>query len=184
MVLLIDTDAFLCLRKWDFLILLRHLQGEVALAMTGYVARHELKDVQDEVASLEECGLLVVHDIKVRTPGYVRFKKLLKKGADKGEAESVAWAQELPSGNPKPVFVSQDGRARRMAKHCGLEAVDMFGIMVQLHELDLVAKCDVQARLASWDDNSHLACQPKDFTRFDDTWQKRVTSRQMRTGLK
>lgn len=184
MVFLIDADAFLCLRKWDFLTLLCHLHGRIALAMTGYVARHELKDVYDEVASLEKGGLLVVHEIKVRTPGYGRFKKLLKKGADKGEAESVAWAQELPSGSEKPIFVSQDVRARKLAEHCGLDAVDMFDLMVQLHELGFVQKCDVQSRLASWDDYSHLACQPRGFTKFDDTWHKHVASRRMRTGPK
>jgi len=181
-LLLIDADAFLCLREWRFLELLRCLTARVSLVLTGYVARHELKDVQNELTELQNCNLLTVQDVKARTPAFLRFRQFQKDGADKGEAESIAWAVGLPSDTAKPVFVSQDRRARELATRNRLDAVDMFDLLILLNEHGLIEKGEVESRLASWDDDSHLACQPGDFTKFEATWEKHLTSRRMRTA--
>jgi len=181
--LLIDADAYLCLRKWGLLKVLLRMPGEVSIVLAGYVAHHELNDLQSELGEFQESGAVLVQDVKARTPAYRLFRELQNKGADKGEAESIAWANGLPKGS-RPLFVSQDVHARQLARGNGLEAVDMFDLAIHLHEFGLVEKSEVQSLLASWDDNPHLACQPSDFIKFDETWSRHLSARRQRARVR
>jgi len=155
------------------------MPGDVSIVLAGYVAYHELNDLQGELRELQTSGAVIVHDVKARTPAYRLFRELQNEGADKGEAESIAWANGLTKGT-RPLFVSQDIHARRLARKNGLETVDMFDMAVHLCDSGLVAKSEVKSLLASWDDNPHLACQPSDFSRFDETWSKHLSARRQR----
>lgn len=179
MQLLIDADAYLCLRKWGLLQLLLRMAGKVTIVLAGYVAHHELNDIQSELEEHQKSGTISVQDVKARTQAYRHFRELQNKGADKGEAESIAWANGLPKAS-RPLFVSQDVHARRLARENGLEAVDMFDLAIHLHAFGLVEKSEVQSLLASWDDNPHLACQPSDFAKFDETWSRHLSARRQR----
>ncbi len=92
--------------------------------------------------------------------------------ADKGEAESIAWAT---TNCPKKidVFVSNDKQARRLAAQRKFRAVDVFDMAVLLVHHEEVSLDDVRAKLVVWDDLANAFCRPRDYTTFDETWSRR-----------
>jgi len=172
--LLLDADAFLCLRSNSLLDLL--LAAKVPLVMTGYVARHELASLQASIQEMERRSSLKVEDVRAKTPEFIRYRQFLREGAHKGEAESVAWAVEKTTRDTRPVFVSLDGGARKLAASNGMVSLDVFDLMVLAVREGLCTAEEVRTRLAAWDDDPHGFCRPPDFTSFDETWRKRARS--------
>lgn len=113
MILLLDADAFLCLRKVS---LLRCLAADsrVGMVMTSYIATHELKDVAEEVAELRQSGKLTICSVKTKTKEYRSYEEFKESGHDPGESEAVAWA--VSNRTDDLYFTSQDRRARTLAR--------------------------------------------------------------------
>jgi predicted nucleic acid-binding protein len=178
--LLLDADAFICLRKRSLLELLRAAPG-VSLVSTQYIARHELNPLQREIAQLEKCGILTVPAVAVRTPAHGVFRALQKEGADKGEAEAIAWAtSECPVDIT--AFVTLDKGARKLSEAKGLAAVDVFDLAVLLVQGEVLKIDDVRAKLSTWDDRADSFGRPADYTTFDDTWKRRIATRRPSEG--
>ncbi len=104
--LLLDTDAFLCLRKLGVLALVCSARGRNdPLLLTGYVARTELSSIATERSAMEASGCLRVHDVVARTPAAERWKRFRRERIHKGEAEAIAFALDSDR-DTRPVFVS------------------------------------------------------------------------------
>lgn len=170
MNLLIDADAFICMRKWSLLELVASTDS-VSMWMTAYVARHELNSLQSDIQAIERKGRLIVVPVGSRSPAGQTFREL-KAEVDKGEAESIAWAT-TDCAEKIDAFVSNDRRARAAARKRKLRAVDFFDMAVLLVHLDKICLADVRAKLVAWDDLANAFCRPKDYTTFDETWSKR-----------
>jgi predicted nucleic acid-binding protein len=174
MLALLDADAFICLRKWSLLEVFQRVPG-LSFVMTEYVARHELSSLQQSLSTLEESGKLRIEAVAIRTPAFKRYKALLVAGADRGEAESIAWACTVAQ-EERPVFVSLDALARRHARGAGLPVQDVMGLAVVVVEAGLVALEAVQPRLEVWEDSKQAFGRPRDFTTFEETWHRRVAT--------
>lgn len=172
MRLLLDADAFLCLRKHDLIDILI-AAPKVELLMTGFVARRELNSIETHIKEMECSKALTVYDVRTKSPEFDRYRSILRTGVHKGEAESVAWAIEKTTGATRPVFVSLDVRARKMAAANGLKSLDVFDLMVVMERRGLCKLPDIRSRLGGWDDDPHGFCRPPGFTTFDETWRKR-----------
>lgn len=176
MRLLLDADAFLCLRKLSVLDLLRGSE-EVDLIATEFIARHELSPLQADVKALEKEGRLRVEAVTVRTPAHQTFRQLRKEGVDKGEAEAIAWAMCL-APDRRPLFVSNDAAARRCAERNGVPVVDVMGLAVEIVEGGVLSLAEVRERLAPWEDSRQSFGRPGDFSTFDETYRRRAEARQ------
>jgi len=168
---LIEADAFLGLRKLSLLKLIE--EAEIVVTLTEFVARHELSTVSNVIDDLERKDLLSVHAVRSGTPERRRFNDL-KRRADKGEAEAIAWAL---GQDEKPVFVSHDVRARALASEVGLTAFDVLDLAVELVESGQLQIADVQAKLMVWETEDQSFCRPKDFRILAEAWANRVRRR-------
>jgi predicted nucleic acid-binding protein len=168
---LVDSDAFLVIRRWKVLDVDEWPAG-VSLVMTGYAARHELNDVQADVNGLEELGHLRVEQVFARTPAYERFRQLRNAGADKGEAEAIAWAMGQEA-HDRPCFISVDREARAHAVANGLAAGDVMDLVVRLVGAGAMSIDEARVRLAPWDDRKQFFGRPADYTTFDETYGRR-----------
>lgn len=172
MRVLIDADAFICLRKWDLLALLVR-SSHVELHQGGFAAYHELNRIHSEIEELESSGSLEIHSIKARTSAYSVYREIVKGGADRGEAEAVAWAVDSKKTRDM-VFVSLDVRARRLASSRGMVTCDVFDLMVSLSVQGHCSTDEVRKRLVDWDDIRKGFCRPGHYTTFDETWGRRL----------
>lgn len=169
---LLDADAFICLRALkilDWLRLAAASQGTVVI--TEYVALHELSTLSADIDELKACGALRIEQVLRRQE---HFRRLIQSGADKGEAEAVAWAI---TQNPGPVFISIDRAARRLARENKVRSGDIMDLLVDMIDLGIVAMNDVRERMYPWNDRRQQMGRPVDFTTFDDTFQRRLAAR-------
>ena len=162
MRLLLDADAVLAMSKlslWELL-----LAAEVELFLTGYVACHELSTLWSaRLEPLVHSGRIRVEDVIAKTPAYSRRRELQKAGADKGEAEAVAWATGIPL-EKRPTFVSCDARARELAASVGVEAIDLGDLAALLIVEERATETEVTAKIATWDDTKQQQGRPARWT--------------------
>jgi predicted nucleic acid-binding protein len=168
---LFDADAFLCIRKLSFLRSLAARKG--SWLMTGYIARHELSTVAAEVDAFCQTERLRIHEIPAKD---ARYRELRQQGHDKGEAEAIAWATQLPR-DQRPLFISLDKRARDGAEENGIPAGDILDLMVEAVECGEVSIGEVRDKASIWDDKRQAQGRPHDYTTFDDTFERRRQAR-------
>jgi predicted nucleic acid-binding protein len=169
--ILFDADAFLCIRKLSFL---RSLAaGKGSWLMTGYIARHELSTVAAEVAAFCKTERLRIHDVSAKDAS---LRDLKHKGHDKGEAEAIAWAMQLPR-EQRPLFISIDKRARDGARANGVPAGDIMDLIVEAVECGEVSIGEAREKASIWDDKRQVQGRPIDYTAFEATFKKRQQAR-------
>lgn len=174
--LLLDADAFLCLRKLGLLSLVCSAASRTEfLLVSGYVARTELSSVATQVSAMEASGCLEVQDVLVRTPAASRWKDFRRKGIHKGEAEAIAFALDADR-HTRPVFISADNRAREAAAECRVPATDVMGFVVIAVGRGWLSRSDAENALSIWDDPAQEICRPRDYESFDRTFQRRSKS--------
>lgn len=169
--ILLDSDAFFCLRNLSILDILCQASG-LAVLLTSFIARNELNDIADTVNQMETSGYLSIEKVLVRTPAHQEYQRLCHSGVHKGEAEAIAWMCSLPK-NQWPAFVSNDVGARTAAAQKGLETGDVMDLLVCLVQLGALTKQEAQQRTIPWGDHPNAFCRPKDYTNFDTTFRKR-----------
>jgi len=159
MHLLLDADATLAMRSLSLWQLV--LDSSAALTMTGYVARSELTSIwSSELEAHTKSGRLRVEDVVARTPAWTRRKHLIEvEGADKGEAEALAWVLETRP-EPPPWFVSVDARARQLAAKHEVPAFDLGELAALLVARGLADEPVVRAKIAVWDDRAQQRGRP------------------------
>ncbi len=170
---LLDADAFIALRS---LSLLKTMCGSASLprplGMTQYVARHELSTLAFEIGALEQSGILKVHPVLARSEQGQNWKRLLREGVDKGEAESIAWAMGQDRSG-RPLFVSVEPRARQAAEREGVPNGDLMDLVVDLVERGIVDRESARGATGIWEDRRQQLGRPRDFTTFDETYERR-----------
>lgn len=176
---LIDADAFLIVRHLSLLDRIRSIRPPPPLVATGHVARHELRAVASLVRELQEEGTLVIEDVKLKTPAGALFKEL-KRAADEGEAEAVAWA--VTSGADGLIFISNDKGARKLAASRRVAAGDVLDLIVEMVEGGHMSREDAETLVnaKNWNDPEHQFGRPPDYTNFAETFAKRKGRRQQR----
>lgn len=173
---LIDCDAFICLRGLGLVEhVVRALAGVREVALTEYVARHELSDLDRLVRLLEGQGKLVVHAVTKGQPPFATWKELRGEGHDKGEAESIAWALHVST---IPLFVTRDGPATRLAIARRVPVTDVLGIVVEACEVGGFDREAARSALAIWDDKGQQRCRPHPYPGFDAAFEERVRQRE------
>jgi hypothetical protein len=166
--LLIDSDAFLCVRGLSLLTML--VGRSTPFSMADYARRHELSSIDLELSALEARHVLTVRVVLARTPEHATFRRLTKTGTHKGEAEAIAWAI---SNAPDAVFVSHDAGARRTAAAERIFAVDVLGLAVLLVANHGFPEVEVREKLAPWEDNRHSFGCPNDWKGIQQSWAER-----------
>lgn len=169
--LLLDSDAFLCLRQISLLSKIL-AASEVELLMAEYAARYELNSLHDEIVALNASGRLDIVAVKRRTTADSEYRRLRRAGVDKGEAEAIAWARHA-NETTEIVFVTLDKRARGAASDAGLSSLDVFGVGVLLVDRDILTRSQLETHAQPWEDRRNQFGRPPDFTTFDETFERR-----------
>ena len=166
--LLLDADAFRCLRDLGLLrMLLRGLAATHGAHITEYIARHELTQLQADVTSLESASLLSVHPLVKGSSAQVRYRQFQKdRLADKGECEAVAWALDAPPAS-RPVFITRDRGATAFARAQGVPVTDVLGLAVEALRRALIDRETLRSALACWEDPQIQICRPAGYRTFD-----------------
>jgi predicted nucleic acid-binding protein len=173
----IDADAVNCLRSFGLLhdleqFIVANSIATKPLLSVGYVARHELNQISNEIERLEKVGVLGVVDVLARSPASVARRALLQRhpGVDKGEAEAIAWlltnARELP-------FVSCDVEARRIALVERLTAWDTLDLVHEWIVGGVLSLETARTKLAAWSDNPGARWRPRGFEGVEATLRQR-----------
>jgi predicted nucleic acid-binding protein len=162
---LIDTDAFLWLRKLG-------VPGKNSILdkLAESIARHELNLIQEEIKQLEDRGQVRVEAIFANTPEYSTFKAL-RRDVHKGEAEAIAWALH---SDPRPLFVSGDGQAIKAALKRSVPATDVMGFIVECVETGAISREFAASALEQWSDHEQRIGRPKDYDGFAATYKCRL----------
>jgi predicted nucleic acid-binding protein len=176
---LLDADAFRCARDLGVLDSLRRTADQrVRLYMTEYVARHELSSDAKTIEALCACNLLSIEKVSGKdVQKLLRESRDKKSGLHKGEAESIIWAKGLDR-KERPLFISNDRRARRGAEQHGVPAGDLMDFLVEAVQAKVV-ELDEMKRLVSavWNDREQQQCRPHDWDGFDSTFARRQARR-------
>lgn len=180
---LFDSDAFRCLHGLRLLdAVCAALAPHTTIALTEYVARHELNLLAREVDRLEKAHTIRVQPLLEGTPAaqrYRAFQRVPERGErlpDKGEAEAVAWA--LDESHPtRPLFVTRDEGARRFAHRNEVPVTDVMGIVVEACLAGGLDRDAAAQALAVWDDRGQQLCRPADYAGFEATFAARVATR-------
>jgi predicted nucleic acid-binding protein len=144
---------------------------------TGRVARNELNALAEDVRSLEQAGALRVEDIYKGSPEAKRAKELRdNEGADRGEAELLAWATSDPARREYR-FISCDKEARKLAKSLGLATGDVLDLGIHWLRRSLVSLDALDEAFASWEDaHPGELWRPRDFTTTKETIRARLAA--------
>lgn len=169
--ILFDADAFLCVRSLSLMTAL-DVDGCQWL-MTEIVARRELSSVARELADFEASKRLLVKSVASRgTPQADTFKELCRAGHDRGEAESIAWACHLEP-DKRPLFISNDLRARRLAADRRVPVGDVMDLIVEAIGATILDEKRAESITTVWGDRRKDLCRPRDFTTFSELLKKR-----------
>jgi predicted nucleic acid-binding protein len=175
---MLDADALLCLRKLSagsqsLLELIAAFFRDRAdpIMLTEFIARHELNSIALEISSYESSAAIRVQGLEARDPMY----RELRKSVHKGEAEAIAWIYSK-TVDLRPVFVSRDTKAIRMARSYGLAATDVFGLIVEAVISNVILESHARDALDVWEDPSQELCRPADYRHFDESFPRRKGS--------
>jgi predicted nucleic acid-binding protein len=174
--ILIDADAFRILHGLKLLDeVLVALHADRRVVLTGYVARHELALLGREVERLEKAGVIVIVDVRRDSDAGRRYR-IFQRETDKGEAEAIAWALDVPD-DVRPLFVSRDAGARRFARAQGVPETDVMGAIVEAVHAGRLPRERAQVALAVWEDKDQQIGRPSDYAGFDATFAARESER-------
>ena len=174
--ILLDADAFRCLHGLRLLDATLHaLRPDRATFMTEYIARHELNLLDAEVTRLEAVGAVTIVPVMRSSEAGRRYRDL-QRGADKEEAEAIAWALDEPRAS-RALFVSRDDGARRLATEERVPNTDVMGLLVEAALTGRLERTTLREALAIWDDRGQQLCRPADYEDFDRTFAKREQQR-------
>lgn len=154
-----DADAVICLHSLSLLRLIAE-RGAPKLIITEFVARHELCALAALLSPMERSGQVSVRPLSARDPNFKRFRR---DGADKGEAEIVAWYLQSPSTD-RPRFISNDRKARTLARAEGVPQGDLLDLVIALLERGILTMIEAEEKLAPWRDPGQQRCRPPSFT--------------------
>lgn len=172
-----DADAFRCLHGLKLLeAAVGALASCTAIVVTEYVARHELNLLSSVVEGFERRGLLSIQKVLKGTPAAQRYRQFQRE-ADKGEAESIAWALDEPRAS-RPLFVTRDRGARTLAERQSVPVTDVMGIVVEACELGGLDRRIASEALAVWDDPEQELCRPARYAGFAATYAERLEQRE------
>jgi predicted nucleic acid-binding protein len=173
----IDADAVHCLRSFGLLVDLERFivaSGANAspLLCVGYVARHELNPIHDELERLEALGVLSVVTVLAKSPASNMRRELRRRhiGIDKGEAEAIAWLLTQERAHP---FVSCDVRARRIAADERLRAWDVLDLVHEWIAAGVLSSEEARLRFVAWSDDRGGRWRPRDFEGVEATLRRR-----------
>lgn len=172
--LLIDADAWLCLRSLGWIErLLAHPDLRVLMAERTF--KMELNDLRRELDAAQAAGALEVVQVLKKTPAHERYRLWTRDSRlDRGEAEAVAWASTRTpeaSASLMLVFTTNDKGAQKLAHDHGVVAWAVFRLLVEGSQRGWWTEVEAKAVLRRWDDNPHdRSGRPADFTTVDDTW--------------
>ncbi len=176
---LLDADATLCIRSLRLFPVLRASTAlPRPLIVTEYVARRELSSIDREIREMEGAGLILVKSVLRSDKDY---RRLVQEGADKGEAEAIAWALSLPRAE-RPLFISIDHEARRFAAENRVPAGDMMDFVIDLVELGVLTIAEAEDHTSPWLDHKQQRGRPRDFTTFSESMSQRRSKRGARDG--
>lgn len=167
--LLLDADSFNCLDSFGFLGVVAALpNADVRIRLTERVAKMELNSHQDLVAALQSTGRIEIGRVLAGTVAYKKYNEYRRRPrVDRGEAESIAWAEEGADSDTL-LYVSNDKGARDLARGSGFEATDMFGLMVRLVEAGFFPLEALRSALLVWEDKRTGHCRPRGFKSFEE----------------
>ena len=171
-IFLLDADAFICMRTLSLLDTVSRCDPAMDLRMTGFIARHELSNLSALIAELLARHRLKIEDVESKTEAGRRYRELNKAGVHKGEAEAIAWALGRTTAE-RPIFVSLDVAARQKASSLKLTAFDVMDFVVYLIDAAIISREDARVKLAVWLDPQQERGRPRDFTNFDETFERR-----------
>lgn len=160
---LIDSDAFICIRRLS--ILQELIRCRIPIQMMEYAACHELSMLAAEINVLVASNQLTILAVIARTPAAQTWKQLKKDGVDKGEAEAIAWLLDQPV-DARPIFISLDAGARKAAHDHHLRVDDVLGLGLRLAHTGVVPTETLEAKFAIWDDKKGDAGRPSNFQGF------------------
>ena len=170
--ILLDADAFINFgtlsigsRSLIELILNRAKTFTRSVYLTQYVAKHELSDLQGEIAAFTSAGLIEIKTLPASDPAY----RKLRAEVDKGEAEAIAWSLTIDAKD-RPLFVARDAEALRCARKNGVPATDLMGLLVDLVESGLLTKEEAKSAVDPWNDPDQQLGKPKNYKGFDATF--------------
>lgn len=136
--LLFDADAFLCVCSLQNLVQLLDVDGS-HWVMTEIIARRELSTIAAELAGFVATGRLRIEAIPARgTPASDSFKAFVREGHDRGESEAIAWATHL-ARSARPIFISNDRKARDLAKRQHVPSGDVMDLVVEAIETNVLS---------------------------------------------
>jgi hypothetical protein len=164
----LDADAFICLHSLSLLALMAS-RDVPPLYITEYVARHELCTLASHVTAMESSGRLRIPPLGGRDPNFKRFRR---DGADKGEAEIVAWCLQSPK-TERPQFISNDRKARKLASDEHVPTGDLLDLVMALIEAGTIDTAEAEEKLEPWRDPGQQRCRPADFTTLSDAFTRR-----------
>ena len=164
--LLIDADAWICLRMLGWVGRMVDCP-QIALIMSERIFLRELNDLRGELDTLQSAGVLRVARVIRKTKAASQFKAFTRAGADKGEAESIAWASV--DADVDVIFVSNDTRARTLAGKQKVATTHVFGLPVWGASRGDWSRAEVEAQVARWEDEGTGFCRPSDFTTLEES---------------
>lgn len=171
---LLDADAVLCLHSLQLLERVVPLLASVRrVVLTEYVARRELNALSARIGALLDAGHVSIEPLMKGTPAATRYREL-QRSHDKGESECVAWALEV---EPRPLFVTRDQGATRLAEAHGVPVTDVMGAVVEACETAGLSRDVARSALALWDDKEQQRCRPSPYHGFDATYAARLAQR-------
>ncbi len=174
---LVDADAFRFLRGLGLLdAVFDALSRESKIWIGEYVARHELNLLFEVLEVHRAAGRIDFVAVAARTSAFQKFRAWQKEGFDKGEAEAIAWASEVPHER-RPLFVTRDSKARQLAQREGVLHTDVMGIVVEAVCRGHLELDRAREALSAWDDPRQQQGKPHPYAGFDEEWKQRVAER-------
>lgn len=76
----------------------------------------------------------------------------------------------------RPVFVSRETKALAHATARGVAAADVFALICAAVQQGWISVETAKATLVVWDDKGQEICRPKDYTTFDECFERRRAS--------
>lgn len=171
--LLLDTDAFLCLRNLGVLAAMCDVTPcRGAIVLTEFVAYQELSSLRPEIDAWVRAGSMTVHPVLVRARKALLDGRGRNERMHKGEAEAITFALSQPPAS-RPVFVSSDADARKAAERRAVPSFDVLDAVVAAVECGCILIDLASRSLSIWDDKTQQQCRPGDWRGFASTFPSR-----------
>lgn len=173
--ILLDSDAFIFVRKLGLLVMLEEVAKRTSVVLTEYIARQELAPLQSEIELLCRRAVLTIAAVSKGTPEFVKYRELTDPAKkrqlrapypiDKGECEAVAWACTRVDAE-RPVFVTCDRGAHWLAQHERVSVTDVLGLGIGAVVVGAITRKVLQDALSVWDSPAQQIGKPPGYSDF------------------